>query len=825
MNFKYIIRQIVKTFKKHYILATAIIAILAMGMSVNITIFMIINAALFRPLPVPESNNLVSLYNYDIKSSRSPFGLISKSDYLDLAEYGSSFDGLMTYGAMLCKLKTKNTRAQTAVTEVTSDNYFDVLGIRPIIGRTFTGNMKNNEGYLPVVISYSLWKNKFNSDPDVIGTYLEVNEKQFAVIGVMPSRFTGLWIPGVSTQLWIPFSGLRDTAFSGAETDPALVVGRLRNNASLSQAQAEMDSRSQWLDKTKPSFKDTGRNFRLFRTNDMRIAPDPSSLPIMRGVSLLLQTLVAAILFVVILNIAALFLAWGLGRKKEIAIIMAIGCTRGRIICQLLIESVFTSLIGGIFGLLIAGFLPGFIQNLIPVLPFNVELALDAPVDIRVVSFMFFLCLCTGVIAGLAPAIRASNVSPAVLIAENDVKTLFNLKFSRLHWIIVPQISVSLFLLIPAGLLFSSFIKIRNVYQTPYVKHSAVVGVDFELSGFSPERKDRFLSALKRETGNLRDIKSVCLSNGFPLSGRRYAEISDDVDNNAQRHLISGLYVSNDCFETFDIPLLHGRIFDERDDFPDSDSVIISESIAGRYWKESNPLNQQIYITEGYEKWKALKVIGVVKDVQTAAFRQPPYKYIFLPFSQNNSRENYIIGRDGSSANLISDRLRQFIYNLDDNIVIIENSTMQQYGDRQLYIIKALIAVFAIFGFSGILLTCIGIYGLISHSIAQRRHEIGIRIAVGAQRKDIIMMFLGDGLKMAIPGLILGNIGTALLIQILSKSLAIGFISIFIPTISLWEPFVFVGASAIALSGTMLACYIPTLKIDFDDPMKAIKEL
>ena len=823
---RHAIYQIKKTFKKHYILTTAIIVILAMGMGVNITVFMTINAALFRPLPVSESHNLLSLYNYDIKSTQ--FGNISYPDYQDIVEYSSSFDDLLAYIPNQFKLKTRNSRAQITFGELVSDNYFDVLGVKPIIGSTFTDNIRNEGNYSSVVISYYFWKNRFNSDPDVVGTDLEINENLFTVIGVMPSRFSGIYFPGIPTQLWIPFSSVRVTdsvTLNEREKSSVLIVGRLRDNATLSQAQAEMDLRSQQLNKIYPSHSGNNRNYKLFQTNDIRIAPDPSAISIMRGVSLLLQTLTLTILLVVILNVSALFLVWGSGRKKEIAIIMAIGCTKRRIICQLLAENIIVSLIGGISGLFIAGFMTEFISNSIPTLPMGLEIVLDAPVDIRVVLFTFFLCLCTGIISGLIPAIKATNVEPAVLLAENDKKTVFKLKINRLYGIIVPQISISMLLLIPAGLLCNSFLKVRDVYQTPYVKHSAFVGIDFDFSGYSTEKKDKFLSMLAQESSKLQNVNFICFANGFPLSGGPRTPVMVEVNDKKQFGLVSNLHVSNGCFEIFGASLLHGRTFDEREDFSNSDAVIITESFAKKYWKTSNPLNQYIIIEESFEKLKTLTVIGIVKDVQSNPSRDVSDEFVFLPFSQNSSRAINIIGRGGSPAPLILDKLQRLIYDLDDNVVIFENSTMQQYANQRTYIIKALIAAFAMLGVSGMLLTCIGIYGLISYSIAQRRHEIGLRMAVGARRSDIVLMFLKEGLKVMIPGVLLGNIGTVLGVQILSKSSAMRFVSIFIPEISLWEPFIFIGASAIMGLGTMLACCIPALKIIFKDPMTLIKQV
>ena len=834
MDLKYILRQIIKTYKRHYILATAITLILAIGMSVNITVFMIINAALFRPLPVKEPDKLLSLYDYDIKSRR--FGHITYPDYLDLAEYGGSFDSLLANLPNVFRVKIGNRQAQQALGEVVSDNYLDVLGVKPVIGRTFTDYIIDNKSYSPVIISHSFWKNRFNSDPDVIGAYLEINENFFTVIGVMPAKFQGIPLfPGIPTQLWIPFSGLRDIkgiAPDDRERSSVFIIGRLRNDATLSQAQAEMDSRCQWLEKTYPS-RENARNCRLFPTNDMRISADPSAISIVRGISLLLQALVAAILLVVILNVVSLFLAWGSSRKHEIAIMMAIGCTRGRILCQLLTESVIMSLIGGILGLFIATFLPGIISNSIPALPMGVEIALDTPVDIRVVSFVFFLCIGAGVIAGLMPALRASNTEPGVLLAESDRQTSFSLKINRLYWIIIPQIGISMILLIPAGLLCGSFMKIRNVYQTPYVKQSAVVSVDFSSSNYSPEKKEHFLSALARETARLQGINSVCVANTFPLSSRNTSKwISTEFADKKQRDswkYVPGMHVSRGCFETFDIPLLRGRTFDEREDFPNSDSVIISESLARYYWKESNPLNQHLVVNEWDGNWKTLTVVGVVKDMESMragrlADGSSLNNVFFLPFSQNNSDLINIIGRGGLPAPLILDRLQRMIYNLDENIIIIENSTMQRYGERNLYITKASIAVLAALSLSGLLLTGIGIYGLMSYSISQRRHEIGIRMAVGAQRKDIILMFLKEGLKVIIPGLLLGNIGAALIMQVILKSSAMRFILIFLPNISLLDPFIFAAASVVIGAGTLLACYIPAIKISFEDPMTAIRQ-
>jgi len=378
------------------------------------------------------------------------------------------------------------------------------------------------------------------------------------------------------------------------------------------------------------------------------------------------------------------------------------------------------------------------------------------------------------------------------------------------------------------GTLKLKIMKIRNSYQTPYVKQSAVVSIDFQtnVNKYSSEKKDKFLSALMREADNLRGIKSICFANNFPLSGGGWANMYIDVDNEKRFEHLTSLHVSNGCFETFGTSLLYGRTFDERDDFPNSDAVIITKSLAKKYWKTSNPLNQRIMLEGAYIECKEFTIIGIVNDVKEKAFNDTSSSgYIFFPFSQNSSKGIDILGRGGLSAPLILDKLQRMVYDLDDNLIITEKSTMQQYADRQTYMVKALIAVFVIFGLSGMLLTCIGIYGLVSHSVAQRRHEVGIRMAVGARRTDIIMMFLKEGLKVVIPGLLLGNAAAALIIHIASMSSAMGFVSLFIPRISLWEPFIFVGASAIIGVGTMLACYIPTLKITFENPMTAIKQL
>ena len=816
MNYKYTFFQTIRTYKKHYILATCITVILAVGMSFNATVFMIINTVLFRPMYANESHNLLSIYDYDITSNR--FKPISHFDYLNISEYSSSFDSYMAFTPSFFKFKSRNTKAQMVMGEYVTDNYFDVLGIKPIVGRTFTDTNKNNENYSQVIISYNLWKNKFNSDPDIIGSDLEIDEKLYVIIGIMPQKFHSFVFPGVPSQVWIPFSNIRDKR----ENFSSVVVGRLKDNVTFAQAQVEITSRCQWLDKMHPA-SDVSRNFRLFRTNDIRIVADPSAISIARGIAFLLQTLVITILFVILLNIAALFIAWGTSRKNEIAIMMALGCTRGRIVCQFLIENTIISIVGGIFGLLIAKFLPQIILESLPALPMNIEIVFDAAVDIRVVLFMFFLCLISGILSGLMPAIRASRIEPGVLLTENDVeKTLFKIK--RLHWIIVPQIVLSLFLLIPAGLLYNSFIKIKNVYDSPYVKNSAVVSINFTFNGYSQEKIDGFLSTLMRETSKPHGIKHICFANSFPLSGTRSSVIMVNNNDKKKWGFVSNMHVSDNCFETFDSLLLHGRIFDERDASPDSDAVIITKSLAEKFWQTSNPINQSIFIEENEKKWKTLKVIGIVNDLPINPLGNKTSEYtMFLPFSQNNSREISIIGSGGSQAPVILEKLQRIIYTLDDNIATTENSTMQQYGERQIYIITILITIFALLGFSGLLLTCICIYGLISHSIAKRRHEIGIRIAVGAQRKDIIIMFLKEGLKILVPALLIGNAGAALIVHILSNSSAIQFVSIFLPEV-LFEPFVFIFSSAFIGSGTMLVCYIPTIMIIFKEPITLIKK-
>jgi predicted permease len=818
-DFAYAIRRL----KSQPAFTAVMIVVFAIGIGVNTAMFSIVNAALFRPLPVRDPGRLSNVYCIRERGARPSF--LSYPDYIDLREQKGAFDDILAFTAALEPV-TAERRTEVAPCELVSFNYFDVLGITPSLGRTFLPDERATAGAQPVaVISHGLWKKRFNSDSSVLGTELKINGHSFRIVGVAPPPFKGLWFPDVaSAQVWIPIemAGAINTGIDLADRSRSevLAIGRLAPGVSLKQAQAAADIRARQLERSYPATNRT-RNFRLFPTSSVRIPAEPSAGAVPSLISVALLAVSGTILIIAGMNIAGLLAARGITRRKEIAIRLAIGAGRWKIVRQLLAETVLLSGFGGLLGMVLAKVLLAVALANIPEKLEFIELSLELPIDIRVLLFTFLVCLGTGVLVGLGPALRISRADLVTALNSEGLGSGQQRRRGLRYWILVPQICCSLALLVIAGLFVWTVLQAQWLDPGFETAHVATASIDLEWNKYSEEKGREFWHRLLAEALTMPGVTSASLVNGLPLSGmngppRKGVQTERELiaGTNSVHAVYSG-DISPGYFLTMSIPIVRGRDFDSRDGKSSSPVVIISQSAARSFWPGEEPLGKQLALPDR-GKTKLYEVIGVVKNVRGSALERVQLPYVYVPFEQQYSRRMVLIARTPGDPRQLTERLRALVYKIDENVSALETKTLAENVGFILYLLRMAAAILAVCGMFGLVLATVGLYGVVSYSVAQRTREIGIRAALGAQRRDIMTMVIGEGIKVTLAGTILG-----LLVSLAARR----YILMFSLGIVKTNPVVFIAVPVVLGIIVLLACYIPARRATRVGPMAALREL
>ena len=820
--------------------ATAVI-VLALGIGANTAIFSLVNAFLLKPLLIRNPEELVGCYSRSIHKP-DDYRAFSYPNYVDLRDGNAVFSSLMAHNMALVGISEGET-TRRAFADLVSANYFSTFGIPLFRGRTFTTAEERPGSGIPVVIvSYRYWK-KMGSDPDLVGKTLRVNSRILTVVGITAEGFSGTTAL-ISSELYMPL-GLHDAMtndFEGtgrqlaARDNHALIlVGRLRHGVTEKAADAQLAAVASGLEKAYPG-ENKDQTFIVRPLSRMSISTNPTTDSELLVPAVLLLSMASVVLLIASLNVANMMLARGAARRKEIAIRVALGGARRRILQQLCTEGLLLALAGAAAGLVVAYWSTNaLVQSLARLAP--LDLVYNGGPDLRVLGATMGFCLLSTLLFALAPAWNLSrpNVSSGLKDGEHeDVASGKRRRlFSRRNVLVMSQVSLSLVLLTAAGLFIRSAQRAANVQPGFRLDNGALVEVDASLAGYDEAHGRRLYRALVERLGSIPGVESASLAGTVPFGmmslGRSIQRASEapptPTDPAGKGTVVFTRFniAGQDYFKTLGIPLLRGRYFAaaETGDDVKSRVVILDKAAASKLWPHEDAVGKHVrMILANGTKTQDAEVVGVVGIVQDRIFEGEPAPELYVPFGQEyqanmNIHLKLAARGDDSEARLLG-AIRKEIRSVDSHLPVLALKTFRQHLDSSfdLWVVRTGARMFGIFGGVALLLAMVGLYGVRAYTVARRTREIGIRMALGANAGDTLRAILREGLIVTSVG---AGVGLVL-------SLAVGkVLSSFLYQVSGTDPVVFTISAVMLAAISLLACYLPARRAARVDPMVALR--
>jgi predicted permease len=801
------LRYTLRVLAKDFGFSTVAILTLALGIGANTAIFTVVNAVLLRPLPYPQSDRLLLLYNTNLKraSGRGPFSIMR---FDQLRSESQSFSKLAGFCAETFNLTSVEQPEQLQAARVSFD-YLQTLGVHPTLGRDFLPE-EDREGAKPVVLlSYGLWQRRFGGNPSVVGTSLTLDSQAFTIIGVLPA---GLDQPAprldlLATNLAAFNLFTREQIRLGAGY--ISVLARLKPTVSNQQAQAELDLLNRRYLLQYAGMVDADPDALLVATPLQGILVDN-----IKPALLVLCAAIGAVLLIACANVASLLLTRATGRRKEFAVRAALGAGRGDLIRQLLTESLVLSLISGVLGLLLAFALTrlaGRIDQL------NLPRAGEIHIDWETLGFTLFVSLVTAVFFGLIPSLQASKPDLNTILRESGRGAAGSLRRSRARGLLViGQVAVSMILLIAASLLMRSFLALERV-DPGFDPHNVLtMQVTLPNAKYSTNpQKNAFFRQVLRQISITPGVSSVGAALSLPLGGHVLVPIQvvgDAVLPFGKRPLAYWQCVTPDYFRTFGTHLVRGRYFTDHDNELSSGAAIVNETLARRFWPNQDPIGKQLIVAraELHEE-----VVGVVADVKTSTLDSDAGGELYSPYPQRPWPGMTIAVKTSGNPMSLASAVRKQIAQVDGDLPVtavrdMEDIVADSFGQRQITL-----WMLAAFAAAALLLAAIGIYGLLAYSVEQRRQEMGIRRALGARPADILGLVLREGLGLALAGIAAGLAGAFAISRALSALLF---------QVSPTDPLIFAGMALLFIAVALAASYLPARRALRVDPVIAIRE-
>ncbi|HEX9918310.1 MAG TPA: ABC transporter permease [Pyrinomonadaceae bacterium] len=789
------------------------VAVLALGIGANTTIFSLINGMLLRPLVGVESpERLVAVYTSDYSSG--PYGTSSHPDYVSFRDGANAFEGLAAYQTTSVNL-TESDEPERLRGESVTGNYFKVLGVSVSAGRTLLPEDEVAAGGNPViVISHNLWQRRFNSDPTLVNRTVNLEGRAHTVVGIVAENFRGLHIAS-SPEFWQPMPPPRSGP-SARGSRGLMLVGRLRDGATPQEANAQLTSIAAQLAQ---DFPETNRGTLerpdeprpITVTRQTRIGEKQRKTIV--GVSGMLMLMVGLVLLIACANVANLLLARASVRRREIAIRLALGSSRLRLIQQLLTESMCLAILGGLLGLLLTLWTSDFLPKFFPA---EMASGLDLSVDWRVLGFTLGLSLLTGILFGLAPALQASrqNLLSALKDDTGAPEVRGFGRFGLRNGLVVLQVALSLILLICAGLFMRSLRAASTA--DPGFDAENVLLTHMEMRGVKMGREEQelFYQRVQEQVAALPGVRAVALSYIVPISGggmRNSVWIEGYQPRPNEDTELNTNIVSPNYFKTLGIPLVNGRDFGTADTAKAPGVVVINEEFARRYFPGENPLGKRLRTdSEG----PYLEVVGVAKNAKYRGLREEPLPFFYTPLAQGAQSSMTLFVRTDGDPLAVLPSVRSELKSLDKNLTLFQVNTLSAHLDEALSSDRMIAVLLGVFGVAALLLAAVGLYGVMSYAVARRTHEIGVRMALGAQAGDIIKLVLWQGMVLLLVGGVVGLAASYALTRLMS-SLLYG--------ISATDPLTFAGITLLMACVALLACYLPARRATKVDPMVALR--
>jgi predicted permease len=795
---------------KHRAFTILAIISLALGIGANTAIFSLVNTVLLRPLPVKEPSRLIEVYG--ALHNGADFTIQSYLNYKDYRDRNDVFSGLFVYRMVVSSL-SHNGSNERAWGFLASGNYFDVLGVKPILGRGFLPEEDQTPGSHPVaVLSYACWQHRFAGDPSIVGRTILLNNHTFTIIGVAPKGFIGTEV-AYAPEFWTPMMMAKEiepgsTWLDRRDSDNLFMIGRIKPGVTRAQTKAALDAITLQLGKEYPA-ENEGRGITL--------SPPGLFIPSIRDASItfagVLMVIVGLVLLLACVNLANLQLARATGRRKEIAIRLAVGASRVRLVRQLLTEGVLLSLAGGVLGLLLAA----WINNLVGAikLPMDIALVFDLKLDWRVMLFALGLSILTGVAFSLLPALQSCN--PALVPSLKDDATMSGFRRSRLrNALVITQVSLSLVLLVCAGLIVRSLKAAQQMRPGFDPENAVALSFDVGLQGYEETKGRAFHRQVLERARSLPGVRSAALTSNVPLSlNYNYSSIyleGQAETSTSKLPVAIPISVSPGFFETMRIPF-RGRDFAENEDQKESRVVLVNETFARKFFPKQDSIGKRINFSG--PKDPLWEIIGVCGDGKYNSLGEAPMPAVFRPQFRDYDTLCTLVVRTNGDPRAIIPALRSEIQKMDATLPIYDVKTLTEHMDIPLFPARMAANVLGSFGVLALVLAAIGIYGVMSYVVAGRTREIGLRMALGAQFRHVHQLILRQGMMLATIGLVLG-LGIVFVLARFLKSMLYG--------ISPSDPLTFTTITILLAGVALLACLIPAQRATRVDPMVALRD-
>jgi len=792
----------------------------ALGIGVNSTMFSFHDAILLRPLPVPEPDAVLTVSVYGPEDSTS-LGLLSYANYRDLREKSQSFEGLIASEMMpLSFSRSRDTTREMRLGMMVSENFFSALRVQPMIGRGFTAEEGEVPGrYAVVVLGYDFWKNILGADQSILNRVVTINGIDFNVIGIAPESFTGL-NQFVRPAFYVPLAmeqrlaSVQENPLEDRKARTLEVKGRLKPDKSRESAETEMAAVWKELEQQYP---DANRNRTMAVRTELqqRIRMSRANAII----SVMMTGLAAVVLMIACANVANLMLGRARARSREIAIRLALGVSRTRLLRQLLTESLLLALFGGMSGLGIAYAGIRFMANAAQaVVPTDIPVVVSPQLDYRVLTFSFFAAVISAVLFGLAPAWQSMKTDLVTGLKGSELAGTARRRMIGRNVLVVAQIALSMVLLVVTGMFRAGFRNTLELDPGFRKDHLITMGLDTSFVRYTPAQTRQFYRNLVDRARALPGVRSVALADPIPLA-RGFASRRPVVPEGYQfpqgqeNAAVATAVVDENYFDTMKTAIVRGRAFTLQDDDGSSRVAIINEVFAATYWPDRDSIGKRVRLNSD-GPW--LEVIGLAKSEKYSNILEPPTPFLYLPFRQQEKPQmSLLVETVNADASPLARPLRDVVRTLDMNQPVFSLRTFSSYYERaatgaQLLVLKTATGM----GLLGLTLALVGLYGLVAYSVARRTREIGIRMAIGAGRVNVLMMLLRQGMVLALAGILAGAIACVAVIRLVTAAVV---------GLAVSDVATYIAVPTLLIGLTLAASYVPARRASNVDPLRALR--
>src|SRR5712692_9122684 len=803
------IRYGIRSLLKHPGFTAIAVITLAVGIGANTAIFSVINAVLLRPLPYREPDRLVTIW--EESPERGMYQMpVSFANLRDWVDQNHTFEQISAYTFTNLNLSGTGEPARLGAVR-SSANLFSLVGAAPLLGRTFLPEEDKQGANRVVILGHALWQSRFGSDRGIVGKSLTLNNQSYTVVGVMSSKFqfpVGFGYMGKvlnePIDLYVPIAATSKEAGRGNYS--FFAIGRLKPGVPIDQARAEMTTIERRLEQQYPD-GNTGIGISLVPTQEQTVKEIRPALLVLLGA-------VAFLLLIACANIANLLLARAASRKKEIAIRTALGASRLRVLRLLLTESLMLSLAGGCLGLLLAAWGTAALMALAPD---NIPRINEVGVDVRVFGFTLAVSLVTGIVFGLVPALHAAKPDLNEALKEGSRGSMASAAGKRTRNVLVAiEVALSVVLLIGAGLMIKSFLRLQQMNLGFNPDNILAVSLTLSNSKYPEERQQAAI--VQEELERLQSLtgeKSVGATTGLPLTmnlnGSDFRIEGHPEPEAGKEMIINTRSVSPGYFQTLAIPLPKGRDFSDRDKSDAPKAAIINQDLARIYFPNEDPIGKRITFDDG-GSW--ISIVGVIGDVKQLGLDSSAKPEVYFPYLQAAAPSMSLVIRTASNPLSLTAAVKNQIQLIDKDLPIDEAKTMRQLLAESASGRRFNMLLLTVFALVALVLAVVGIYGVMSYTVTQRTHEIGIRVAIGAQPSDVFRIVIGQGMTLAMIGVAFGLVGAFGLTRLMTTMLF---------GVEPTDPATFVSIPVLLTGVALLACYIPGRRATKVDPAVSLR--